>query len=239
MNGRRGRSEVHVIVALTAIAVIVVLGLAYAGFADGPPTAVLFGLAVCLAAGMIIGAQLVRHLGGRTPWRGGARRGLPGWSELRRELDRSRRSGHALALIRVAPPRRGGGDAQAARQSIAEAAEGMLRSCDSVWIDAGAVYMLLPESSTAGAGATVDRLGKQLPVLEMDTSIVSFPEDGWTSEVLLAKLHGYQVSGIAFVERLELERRQRAQQAKRTEMSHANARSRSRSRSRRQDREAS
>jgi hypothetical protein len=224
-------------VALTVGAIVLLGGVVYLAVIDPSPLTVLLATGGVLAAGFVVGAQVALSFSRRPRWRGAAAQGQPGWSELRRELDRSRRAGHELALIRVAPPRTGRWESRAIGPSTADATRSLLRSSDSLWIDGGALYVLLPECSSAGAGVALERLSATMPLAELRTSIASFPEGGWTSEVLLAKLHGYDSSGVAFKDADELERRQRIAQAARADEAHG-PRTVPRTR-RRQDREAS
>jgi hypothetical protein len=181
----------------------------------GPSVAAMAAVvAGLLIAGSLIGAQLALLVTRRPQWRGAAGRGVSGWAELRRELDRSRRAARPMGLLRIARPPRSRWDGPSIGEDAAEAAAELLRSSDTVWIDAGALYALLPESSGEGAHATVDRLLGNLSIGEVRATVSAFPQDGWTSEVLLAKLHGYQVSGVAFDEMDELKQRQRRQQVR-------------------------
>jgi hypothetical protein len=127
----------------------------------------------------------------RRHWRGAALTGAEGWEELRRELDRSRRSDHAFTLVRIpAKVLDGAGESE---PEWAVAAQ--LRSHDRVWTDQGSLYLLLPESGASVADAAVNRIAVAFGVEELHESVVSFPDDGVTSEALLARLHGYRVLG--------------------------------------------
>jgi hypothetical protein len=218
------------------IGAVVLVGVLYALVGDArPPASVVLMMAGLLAAGFLLGTRVGRLLSGRPRWRGAAARGLPGWAELRRELDRSRRAGYPLGLVRLARPPARRWDMRHLFEPSAESARALLRSSDTVWIDGGALYAMLPDTSSEGAGRVVERLLASLSLGEVRVAVTAFPEDGWTSEVLVARLHGYQISGVAFDEMDELKQRQRREQVKRAET----ARPRPASPSARVDREAS
>src|SRR3954451_7324415 len=86
------------------------------------------------------------------------------WEVLRREIDRSRRGGHAATLLRVAldAPGRGRRGRRAVSGGIARLADN-LRSVDTVWADGDVVYALLPETSQDAAEALVSRLWREAP----------------------------------------------------------------------------
>src|SRR5512132_126097 len=113
-------------------------------------------------------AAVAPQLSGRLPV-SDEERWLPGttedaWMLARRELERSRRYGHPLALVRIVPlqPMRtsleGGADAHSSRRArpdrlagraaadLVSALRETLREIDAVWSDRRGVFMLLPES---------------------------------------------------------------------------------------------
>jgi hypothetical protein len=129
------------------------------------------------------------------------------WATARREMERSRRYGHPLALVRVVaasrPRREGQGPrerrrlradraAHAARDAgaeLAEALRGTVRDLDTVWSDRRGVFMLLPESDVeAGRGLAQRLRAGENPVLspEDDVRIGAFPSDGLTLDALIA-----------------------------------------------------
>lgn len=132
------------------------------------------------------------------------------WAVARREMERSRRYGHPLALVRIvaAPAARGEDSAppapRAGRRLRAERAaragrdagaqlvaalRDTLRDIDSVWSDRRGVFMLLPESDVEAGRGLAQRLraGDQ-PVLsgDDDVRIGAFPSDGLTLDALIA-----------------------------------------------------
>jgi hypothetical protein len=129
------------------------------------------------------------------------------WVAARREMERSRRYGHPLALVRVvATSAAAGGDAgsrpgrlsradragRAGRDAAARlvgALRGTLRDIDTVWSDRRGVFMLLPESDVEAGRGLAQRLraGDQ-PLLsqEDDVRIGAFPSDGLTLDALIA-----------------------------------------------------
>jgi hypothetical protein len=130
------------------------------------------------------------------------------WGLARRELERSRRYGHPLALVRVVPItarsesaaptassiRRGRRTraGRAGRDAAAElvlALRDTLRDIDAVWTDRRGVFLLLPESDVAAGRALVSRLrGGERPFLtaEDDVRVGAFPADGLTLDALIA-----------------------------------------------------
>jgi hypothetical protein len=135
---------------------------------------------------------------------------LPGtmedaWMLARRELERSRRYGHPLALVRIVPlqPMRtrleAGVDVDApssrrarADRAAADLVSGLretLREIDAVWTDRRGVFMLLPESDAASGHALVGRLRSgERPLLtgEDDVRVGAFPADGLTLDAMIA-----------------------------------------------------
>ena len=111
--------------------------------------------------------------------------------ELQLELDRGRRYGHHFGLVRISCPRRV--DRQSFARELAHSLAVLLRRVDRVWIDNGAVYMLLPECDRTKVEAMLDRIYEPLHALlgegvtDLITSAV-FPEDGLTSGALAATL---------------------------------------------------
>lgn len=93
--------------------------------------------------------------------------------DLVRELERSRRFSRPLALIGAPAESRYG------------AISGAIRKIDRIWLDDGAVYVLLPESDRCVADALLDRLHRS-GVLPSDAAVVAvFPDDALTSRALL------------------------------------------------------
>jgi hypothetical protein len=108
-----------------------------------------------------------------------------GWSELRRELDRSRRFGHQFVLMRMARVHRAGdGEIDLVHKLPAR-----LRTIDSVWGVRKHVFVLLPEADRAVALALVSRLRREAPgLLPADVRLAAFPADGLTGGALLELL---------------------------------------------------
>ena len=131
------------------------------------------------------------------------------WALARRELERSRRYGHPLALVRVVPisARRDEAAApagssssrlgrrsragRAGRDAAAElvlALRETLRDIDAVWTDRRGVFLLLPETDVAAGRSLVSRLrGGEQPFLaaEDDVRVGAFPADGLTLDSLI------------------------------------------------------
>jgi hypothetical protein len=130
------------------------------------------------------------------------------WGLARRELERSRRYGHPLALVRVVPitarhdtaspeasPVRLGRRTRVGRAGRDAAAElvlalrDTLRDIDAVWTDRRGVFLLLPESDVEAGRSLVSRLrGGEQPFLtaEDDVRVGAFPADGLTLDALIA-----------------------------------------------------
>ena len=111
------------------------------------------------------------------------------WSELRREIDRSRRFDHGVTLLRAEPPAPVAGWRGQRRHAHAlERLERALRTIDSVWADGEAIYMMLPETDREAAEVVVSRLWRELPDLLAFEALrmASFPAEGLTAEALRA-----------------------------------------------------
>jgi hypothetical protein len=128
------------------------------------------------------------------------------WTLARRELERSRRYGHPLALVRIVPlqavrPAGAAGQLPSSRRNRAERVAGRaaadlvlalretLREIDAVWSDRRGVFMLLPESDAAAGQALVHRLRvAERPLLtdEDDVRVGAFPSDGLTLDAMIA-----------------------------------------------------
>jgi hypothetical protein len=127
------------------------------------------------------------------------------WALARRELERSRRYGHPLALVRVVPlkpveaqpdqavrparrarPERFSGRAAA---DLVQALRESLRDIDAVWVDRRGVFMLLPESDANAGHSLVGRLRSgERPLLsdQDDVRVGAFPSDGLTLDAMIA-----------------------------------------------------
>jgi hypothetical protein len=129
------------------------------------------------------------------------------WTIARREMERSRRYGHPLALVRIVaaagsrheePGPRGRRRLRAERATrvgrdaaaqLVAALRDTVRELDTVWSDRRGVFMLLPESDVeAGRGLAQRLRAGDDPVLsaEDDVRIGAFPSDGLTLDALIA-----------------------------------------------------
>jgi hypothetical protein len=111
------------------------------------------------------------------------------WQELRREVDRSRRFDQPVTLLGVKVPAPAGGSRlRRDRSTVLDTLAPALRTIDSVWSDAGNVYVLLPGTGVEAAEALVSRLWRELPELLPYNELhrASFPVDGVTAEALRA-----------------------------------------------------
>ena len=74
---------------------------------------------------------------------------------------------------------------------------GHLRLVDRTWVDDGAVYILLPETSRTGADSLLSRLSTVAPeLLPGDVRVATFPDDGLTSGALISAVHGASLSEV-------------------------------------------
>lgn len=118
-----------------------------------------------------------------------------GWTEFDRELDRSRRHAHPMAIVRV-PWAAGAPSAPAAATHAPRPAEAaalafgsVLRSVDRVWVEGGRVFLLLPETDRGRGEALIARLQVEARLPTPDrVRLAAFPDDGLTSGALIAAL---------------------------------------------------
>ena len=99
---------------------------------------------------------------------------------LSRELDRSRRHGHPLALVQL--PASSAGELDRAHRAV----ELLVRSVDGVWLGRDAIFVLLPETDRTRADGFVARVRAAAPasIAVEAIAVVCFPDDGLTSEAL-------------------------------------------------------
>jgi hypothetical protein len=110
---------------------------------------------------------------------------------IERELQRCRRFGRPLSLVRVRPR-----DADAAR--LAAALEEAGREVDRVWPVGGDVVVLLVDADRAAARAFVERACRpHADSLAEEPATASFPDDGLTGRALIAALHGDASARVA------------------------------------------
>jgi hypothetical protein len=120
-----------------------------------------------------------------------------GWAEFRRELRRSRRSTRPMTLMRTlslpGPETVADDEADARSRRL----HGHLRLVDRTWVDDGNVYILLPETTRAGADSLLTRLQTVAPeLLPGDIRLATFPDDGLTSGALISAVHGASLSEV-------------------------------------------
>jgi hypothetical protein len=119
------------------------------------------------------------------------------------EIERSRRYGHALTFMRIAPGpssharlartragrvTRPGHRRRDVLDELAAELRGCLRTGDVAWSDGSALFVLLPETDAAGAHAMLARFRRAAPAVadETDVRVASFPEHGLTHHALRA-----------------------------------------------------
>jgi hypothetical protein len=122
-----------------------------------------------------------------------ARRRLGGtwFDDIRREIDRSRRHDHAVALAKITTPGHSSEETALLVEAIRPTGAGRAgpRSADRFWRSGGSVYLLLPETTAAGARAVVTRAIHSDPLLaDSAWQVASFPEDAITVGALFEAL---------------------------------------------------
>jgi lipopolysaccharide/colanic/teichoic acid biosynthesis glycosyltransferase len=116
---------------------------------------------------------------------------------LDRELERSRRHEHPLALVRLAAP---AGEVESMHACV----RALVRGVDSVWPDGNGVVVLLPESDRDDAEALLGRLRAALPGKIGGARIACFPADGLTAGALCDGVAGLPVATAAAKRGLDL-----------------------------------
>ena len=119
--------------------------------------------------------------------------GRGSFATLEHEVGRSRRFGHSFVLARIPCPL-APAEANGWQNEAAGLLASLLRSVDSVWVDGGDVYVLLPESDRAQATAALARIRGRLAgvlpeeALDRIPVVVFAPDECPTSRALLAEL---------------------------------------------------
>jgi hypothetical protein len=105
-----------------------------------------------------------------------------GWSEFRREIDRSRRYEHPLAMLGlpVTPDLNPDATWQQLTASV--------RTIDVVWTDGSWFYVVMPETTRERAVVALQRIRSQVPALRDEWRMAVFPDDALTAEALLQSL---------------------------------------------------
>ncbi|MBA2631553.1 MAG: hypothetical protein H0U86_00905 [Chloroflexi bacterium] len=169
----RGTGIIRWVAALTVVGAA-----AYLAGSGGiaPALAVLVGSAGGLLAALIwlLTATPLAPAAGRDGLRG----------RLTVELDRCRRRGHHLALVRLT---------LSADPSARVRLPAFIRQMDHLAIADEHAYLLLPEASRSEAELLVGRIGEAVPAAFADSTplIAVFPEDGLTERALLAAVDGH------------------------------------------------
>jgi hypothetical protein len=121
-------------------------------------------------------------------------KGVGSFEDLEREVNRSRRFGHAFFLARIPCPR-GSAEADGWRERTLALLISLVRNVDTVWSDGTDVYLLLPESDRAMGTAALARIREPLSRVldgqerERISFVVFAPDECPTSRALLAALH--------------------------------------------------
>ncbi len=110
------------------------------------------------------------------------------YDELRREMDRARRHERPFALARLRLAPRGASAAGNPAWSPLDDAQPPIRSTDRVWKSGRDLYLLMPETSKAGAEAIIARALAVHPEPSTEWRVASFPGDGVTVGALFTEL---------------------------------------------------
>lgn len=118
------------------------------------------------------------------------------WVQFRRELNRSRRYGHELALLWLGPR----DDEEVVAEALWATIQRLTRDVDCSWVADGRLFVLLPESNRTGAENLVGRLAAAEPAMfaRLEARIAAFPEEGLTSGALLGAVAADRSSVEAF-----------------------------------------
>lgn len=135
-----------------------------------------------------IGTEAGKTRHGMRRWRRRPAGRSEDWNLLRREIDRSRRHGHPLMVVRVDAGTR----ADAVR--LQQALETHVRSIDAVWTHADSAYIMLPESDRAAGDGFLGRLRAAAPELVPADAVrvACFPQDGLTADALRSGLEAVE-----------------------------------------------
>jgi hypothetical protein len=111
-----------------------------------------------------------------------------GAAALPAELNRARRYGRALSLVRF-----GCTEGTAAAQDLGATLVERLREDDAVWTEGRNVFVLLPEAARMDAASFVRRFRRTVTASpDVNVVVASFPEDGATSGALFEALEAEQ-----------------------------------------------
>lgn len=144
---------------------------------------------VAIGSATLAGIALAGALLARRPKPAADAETAAGWREFRRELNRSRRHGYPLSLVRLPGA---AGDRASVADRLAQVRHD-IRRIDLAWPAHGDLYLLLPQTDRAGAIGAVARLGVPSPLGAdaVDAArIAVFPGDGLTSGALIAAVGG-------------------------------------------------
>jgi hypothetical protein len=159
-------------------------------FGWGIATGVVWPALVALSLTVLV--ILVDRVGRARRTAAGTVSGPSGWEDLDRELERARRYGRPVTVIRMPVD---GGASPAGR---AAAVLPRLRRVDRAWAEHGEMIAVLPETDRADAEHLVSRLKAGRPEgATSSVAIATCPTDGATRHVLLAALYGAPSAGPA------------------------------------------
>lgn len=111
-------------------------------------------------------------------------------SRLEQELERARRFGHALTLVRVP----GAGPESESFVRHPSARTGLARRIDQAWIEGDDLYLTLYDTGAHGAALVIDRL-RSFGIASDDTQIAVFPESALTAGELRRQVNVAAANG--------------------------------------------
>jgi hypothetical protein len=113
----------------------------------------------------------------------GASEPVDGWPLFLRELERARRHGRRLALVRLTPGGRTDG-------ALAERVRADARVIDLVWHEHDAVYLGLPEADREVAERVAVRLCARPELAAAEVRTAVFPDEALTTGALMSLVAG-------------------------------------------------
>lgn len=142
-------------------------------------------LALALGA---VGIVMIWPRGDASPAPSGVRQ--DGWAIVEHELQRARRYSRRLSLVRLEVTGTDSGAMSA--DTLAARLSDNVRALDAVWVQDGAVWLLLPEGDRQMALSSIGRFEATHPGLLSATLMrtATFPDDALTAGALLAAVQG-------------------------------------------------
>lgn len=111
-------------------------------------------------------------------------------SRLEQELERARRFGHALTLVRVP----GAGPESESFVRHPSSRTGLARRIDQAWIEGDDLYLTLYDTAAPGAALVIDRL-RAFGIASDHTQVAVFPESALTAGELRRQVNVVATNG--------------------------------------------